>query len=135
MKHLTAALSVVFILTFCAITLAQDNAVDVSGTWVGDTDFPGTPQKDHVVLVLKKEGKTFTGTISAGDVKDIPLEKFSFEDQDSFRFEFVLPQGSKKVRVSVNLDYINDRVIGNKLMGAWSVESGEYDLLELQLKK
>jgi hypothetical protein len=49
--------------------------------------------------------------------------------------EFTMTQGENKIRISVKLDYISDRILGNQLMGAWSMETGVYGLLELELKK
>jgi hypothetical protein len=118
-----------------ANVFAQENMVDVRGTWVGDTDFPGTPGKDHVILVLKRDGTKYTGTITVGETKDAVLEKLEFKDEDSFNFEFNMVQGGDKLRISVKLDYVSDRILGNKLMGAWGMESGEYGILELELKK
>jgi hypothetical protein len=113
----------------------SQSVADVSGTWIGTTDFPNTPGKDSIVLTLKKQGDSFSGTIKVGQAKDVPCEKLAFSDEDSFSFEFVLDNGDSKVRIVAKLDYASDKLLGNKLMGAWTIESGEYGILELELKK
>ncbi len=42
--------------------------------------------------------------------------------------------GSKNV-VKVKLDVINDKLLGNSLMGAWTMDSGDYGRLELNSQK
>ena len=108
---------------------------DISATWVGTTDFPNTPDEDPVTLVLKKAGTSYTGTITVATAKEVPLENFKIEDEDSFTFEFLMPVGNDKVKVKARLDVITDKVDGNKLMGAWTMESGDYGSLDLTRKK
>jgi hypothetical protein len=108
---------------------------DIAATWVGTTDFPGTPNEDPVTLVLKKAGNSYTGTITVATAKETPLENFKLDDEDTFTFEFVMPVGDQKMRVKARLDVIEDRVLGNKLMGAWTADSGEYGSLDLSRKK
>lgn len=108
---------------------------DISATWVGTTDFPNTPDEDPVTLVLKKAGTSYTGTITVATTKEIPLENFKIGDEDSFTFEFMMPVGDNKVKVKARLDVVSDSVDGNKLMGAWTMDSGDYGSLDLTRKK
>ncbi len=134
MKRATiVALSGLFVTFAVGVLFAQ--VPDISATWVGTTDFPNTPDEDPVTLVLKKSGNTYTGTITVATAKETPLENLKFEDEDSFTFEFVMPVGTQKVRVKARLDIVSDSVDGNKLMGAWTMESGEYGSLDLTRKK
>jgi len=134
-RTIISALSVLLTVALGSILFAQENAIDLRGTWVGETDFPGTPGKDPVTLVLKREGTAYSGTISVGETRNAAIENITFKDDDSFSFEFTMTQGENKIRISVKLDYISDRILGNQLMGAWSMETGVYGLLELELKK
>ncbi len=108
---------------------------DISATWVGTTDFPNTPDEDPVTLVLKKAGDSYTGTITVATAKEVPVTNLKIEDEDSFTFEFLMPMGNDKVKVKARLDIISDKVDGNKLMGAWTMESGDYGSLDLTRKK
>jgi hypothetical protein len=135
MKRAMILLVSILFTSVMATTLYAQNAVDVSGTWVGTTDFPNTPDKDDVTLILKKQGTSFSGTITAGKLKDIPCEKLVFSDEDSFSFEFVLDTGDSKTRIAAKLNYESDTILGTHLMGAWSIESGEYGVLEFERKK
>ncbi len=108
---------------------------DISATWVGTTDFPNTPEEDPVTLVLKKAGTSYTGTITIATAKEISLENFKIGDEDSFTFEFMMPVGGNMVKVKARLDVVSDTVDGNKLMGSWFMESGDYGSLDLTRKK
>ena len=108
---------------------------DLSATWVGTTDFPTTPEEDPVTLVLKKAGDSYTGMITVATAKAVPLDNFKIEDEDSFTFEFVMPVGNDKVKVKARLDVVSDKVDGNKLVGAWTTENGDYGSLDLTRKK
>jgi hypothetical protein len=118
---------------FAGILLAQ--IPDISGTWVGTTDFPTTPDIDPVTLILKKAATSYTGTITVATAKEAALENFKIEDEDTISFTFVLLMGNDKVKVKARLDIINDKVDGNKLMGAWTMETGDYGSLDLTRKK
>ena len=113
----------------------QAKTLDVSGTWTGDTELPNSDTKDHVTLILKKAGDSFSGTITMLGAKDVAIENFSFEDEDTFEFQFTMTSGGNKNVVKVKLDVINDKLLGNSLMGAWTMDSGDYGRLELNPKK
>ena len=134
MKRATIFVLTVLCVAFLALTIYAQMP-DLSGTWVGDTDFPNTPDVDHVTLALKKAGDSYTGTITVATAKEVALENFKIEDEDTFSFDFVMPIGNDKAKVNAKLDIINDKVDGNKLMGAWTLDSGEYGSLELMRKK
>jgi hypothetical protein len=134
MKKATILVLSVLVMTFVAgILLAQ--TPDISGTWVGTTDFPTTPDIDPVTLILKKAGTSYTGTITVATAKEVVLENFKIEDDDTISFAFILPMGNDKVKVKARLDIISDKVDGNKLMGAWNMETGDYGGLDLTRKK
>jgi hypothetical protein len=132
-KAMILAFSALLVTCFAGILCAQ--IPDLSGTWVGTTDFPNTPDIDPVTLILKKAGTSYTGSITVANAKEVALENFKVEDEDTISFTFLLPIGNDKAKVKARLDIINDKVEGNKLMGAWTLETGEYGSLDLARKK
>jgi hypothetical protein len=134
MKTETILTLVVLLVTFSA-GLLPAQASDISGTWVGTTDFPNTPDIDPVTLILKKAGNSYAGTITVATAKEVALENLKIEDEDTVTFAFVLPIGNDKVKVKARVDILSDKVDGSKLMGAWTMETGEYGSLDLTRKK
>jgi len=137
MKKTRLWLQLAALMTFATLTYSaqQEKFPDITGTWVGETDFPATDEKDPVTLVLKKAGDTFTGTIAVGNGKETKLEDVKIEDEDTFSFVFSLSLGGETNLVKAKLDVISDRVIGNKLLGSWTTDDGSYGALDLQPKK
>jgi hypothetical protein len=124
------------LLTPLSATLwGQSGIADLTGTWVGRTEMPGTPDKVDVTLVLKKAGKDYSGTISLGGAKNADLLDFSWGDEDTIQFHFTMPDDGDPVRIKVKLDFVSDEILGNKLMGSWFRGDGTYGALDLQRKK
>jgi hypothetical protein len=134
MKPGTILILSVLWMTFAATALFGQTP-DISGTWVGDTEIPNSTDTSHVTLVLKKADASYSGTITLWNAKNAAIENFAFEDEDTFGFEFVMPSGTDKIRVKVRLDIIDDRLLGNKLMGSWVMEDGTYGSLDLARSK
>jgi hypothetical protein len=137
MKKATLLLQFVLLMAPATLTLPAQQAKfpDIAGTWVGETDFPATPEKDPVTLVLKKAGDSFTGTITVGKGKASALENVTIEDEDTFSFIFTLTMGQDQSKVKAKLDAIDDKLIGHKLIGSWAMDDGSYGTLELQPQK
>ncbi len=137
MKRKMVLACFVFCLLFAGSALYGQNdqppskTPDVSGTWTGETYLPGSDTKDKVILVLKKAGDKYSGTVTMLGAKEVPVEGFNFEDEDTFNFKFTLTNGDNKNVVSVKLDVINDKLLGDSLMGAWTIDTGDYGRLEL----
>jgi hypothetical protein len=134
MKRGTIWMFAALLTAFSAATLFGQTP-DISGTWIGDTEMPNSTDTNHVTLILKKADASYSGTITMAKAKDAAIENFAFEDEDTFNFEFVMPGDNAKIRVKVKLDIINDRLLGNKLMGGWVIEDGTYGSLDLQRSK
>jgi hypothetical protein len=132
-KAAILTLSLLLMTVFAGVLCAQ--VPDISGTWVGTTDFPNTADIDPVTLMLKQAGTSYTGTITVATAKEVALENFKIEDEDTISFTFLLLVGNDKVKVKARLDLITDKLIGSKLMGAWTLETGEYGGLDLTRKK
>jgi hypothetical protein len=134
MKRMTLGVFAVLFLAFSvAVLFAQ--TLDFSGTWVGETDFPNTPGIDRVTMVLKKAGNSYSGTIVIAKAAEVPLDNFKVEDEDTITFYFPIKTESGTVKVKARLDFLNDKVDGESLMGAWTMESGDYGSLDLKRKK
>jgi hypothetical protein len=134
MKRMTLGVFAVLFLAFSvAVLFAQ--TPDFSGTWVGETDFPNTPGVDPVTLVLKKAGNSYSGTIAISKAAEVPMENFKIEDEDTISFYFPIKTQGGTVKVKARLDFINDKVDGEKMMGAWTMESGDYGSFDLKRKK
>jgi hypothetical protein len=134
MKRMTLAVfAVLFIAFSMAILFAQ--TPDLSGTWIGETDFPTTPSVDAVTLVLKRAGDSYSGTIAIANAAEVPLDNFKVEDEDTITFYFPIKAEGGTVKVKARLEIINDKVTGEKLLGAWTMESGDYGSLDLKRKK
>lgn len=109
--------------------LAQN--VDLSGTWVGDTVTPASPDKDQLTLVLKKDGTSYTGTMSdtIGMVNQAALESVKIEN-GTLSFQFVAHTGDQEIRVTTTL-----KISGEKLVGSWVTETGDTGPVEMERKK
>jgi hypothetical protein len=135
MKRATILFLALLFVGFAAVALLAQQFPDISGTWVGDTDFPNTQEIDHVTLVLKKAGDSYSGTITVATAKEVALENVKIEDEDTFSFAFRMLVGKETVKVTAKLDVLNDKVMGHKLLGAWTMETGEYGSFDLEPKK
>jgi hypothetical protein len=122
-------LSVFFSIAAMGTLLGQGQ--DLSGTWVGSTDIPNMTEKDGLTLILKKDGSSYSGTITdtMGMLSDTVLEKVLLE-KETLRFEFLVNTGSQQIRVKTML-----KVSGGKMVGSWESEQGDTGALEMVLKK
>jgi hypothetical protein len=109
--------------------LAQN--VDLSGTWVGDTVTPTSPDKDQLTLVLKKDGTSYTGTISdaMGMVNQAALESVKIAN-GTLSFQFIARVGEQEIRVTTTL-----KISGDKLVGSWVTEAGDTGPVDMERKK
>jgi len=88
---------------------------DLSGTWVGETVVPNMIDKDQVMLVLKREAGSYSGTITdtMGMANAAPLEDVKFEN-DTLSAQFMVSNGGEYIRIWMTL-----KVTGDKLIGEW----------------
>lgn len=102
---------------------------DLSGTWEGTTYVPDAGD-DKVTLTLKKEGETYSGTVSdsMGLAVESKLENAQFKD-GTLTAEFIIFNGSDYVRISLVL-----KVKEEMLVGHWSDPGGETGSLEMKRK-
>jgi predicted DNA-binding transcriptional regulator len=92
--------------------LAQQKGDPLSGTWKGDWG-PSSTDRNAVIVVLKWNGKTLTGTVNPGP-DAIPIEKASFDPQ-SMKIHL------EATKTSPNFVYVIDGVVEkDKMTGSWS---------------
>jgi hypothetical protein len=128
-RAMILAVPAVLLALMAGLLLGQNT--DLSGTWVGDTVVPNSPDKDGVTLVLKKDGASYSGTFSdsMGMANEVALQNIKF-DKDTLTFEFVVFVGEAGLRISTTL-----KISGEKLVGSWVSEANDTGALELSRKK
>ncbi|MBZ5495242.1 MAG: hypothetical protein LAP85_02475 [Acidobacteriia bacterium] len=124
-----SVLAALFLFLMTGMLLAQN--ADLSGTWVGDTLIPNSTDKDFLTVVLKKDGVSYSGTItdSMGMANGAALEKIKFEN-GTLSFQFAIFDGQQNLRVSATF-----KVSGDKMTGSWETESGDTGSVTLERKK
>jgi len=130
MKHVTWMLFLgLLFMPAIAQLPAQDQ--DLSGTWVGSTAVPGMEERDNLTLVLKKDGSSYSGTLSdsMGMLTEAVLEKVKV-DMGAISFEFLAQTGGGPVRIRSTL-----KASEGKLVGSWESEGGDTGALEFVRKK
>lgn len=102
---------------------------DLTGTWEGSTYIPDSGD-DQVTLVLKKEGETYSGTVSdsMGMANESELENGKFVD-GTLTAEFTIFNGSDYMKIKLTLKLSGDLLVGN-----WESADGETGNLELKRK-
>lgn len=102
--------------------------VDLSGTWVGETEVPDAPEPDKVTLVLKQVDGEYEGTVTdslgmadEADCEDIELDG----NKLTMNFEIINPDG-EYIRI-----YVTMTVEGDTMKGYWESEDGNSSSMEL----
>jgi len=108
--------------------LAQQSADPLSGTWKGDWG-PSPTDRNAVILELKWNGKTLTGTVNPGP-EAIAIEKASF-DPKTMKIHL------EATKTSPNFVYAVDGVVEkDKMTGSWSRPNRKGDFqLTREVKK
>ncbi len=129
MKKLIFLLLLTAALVFCLGTLfAQET--DLTGTWEGTTYVPDAGD-DTVTMILRKEGDTYTGTVSdsMGMAVESKLENVQFKDGE-LKAEFVIFNGDEYVRIRFMLKFSE-----GMLVGYWADPGNETGSIELKRKE
>lgn len=131
MKKAASFLSLaLFILAICnGILLCQQ--VDLSGTWIGETEVPDAFEPDKVTLILEKTNGQYTGTVtdSMGMALEAELEDIEFENNE-LKANFIIFDGYEYTRI-----YFVLTVEGDTMKGRWESEGGDSAPIELQRQK
>lgn len=102
---------------------------DLTGTWEGSTYVPDSGD-DQITLVLKKEGETYSGTVtdSMGLANESALENAQYVE-GTLTADFMIFNGSEYIKIKLNL-----KLSGELLVGNWESEGGSTGSLELKRK-
>ena len=131
MKKLTS------ILTSAAFLLVLFNGavfcqrVDLTGTWLGETQVPDEIEPDKVTLVLQRTNGEYTGKVTDafGFAMESELQDVKFEDK-KLTANFFIYDGEAYVKISFTLTLEE-----GKLKGEWKSEEGDSAPIELHKKK
>ena len=112
-----------------AAGLTFGQSIDLSGTWVGETEVPDEVEPDVMTLVLKKEAGDYTGTItdSMGMLNEAACEDIKFVD-NKLTFNVEVDTGSEYLQV-----YLSFTVEGDTMTGFWEAEDGS--MAEVTIKR
>ena len=120
---------IIFIFTMsCGISFCQD--IDISGTWVGETEVPDMGV-DEMTLILEKEEGDYTGIISDsfGMLDETECEDIEFKDSN-LSFNFSIDDGYSTMTV-----YITLTLEGDTMTGYWETEDGGTGSIKLGKKE
>lgn len=131
MKKTTSILALLAFLLTLTYGISFCEEVDLSGTWVGTTEVPDTPEPDKLTLVLEKMDGEYSGTISdsLGFAEDAECEDIEFKE-NTLSFNFTIYDGSEYMQAYATL-----KVDGDKMSGYWELEDGTSSSVELERKK
>ena len=113
----------VLMILFLALTsgMGFPLAVDITGTWVGETEVPNELEPDIVTLVLSKEEGKYIGKVSdsMGMLQDTECENIVFED-NQLSLSFSVWTGEVSLDISMTL-----KVEGDVMEGIWEDSEGQ----------
>jgi hypothetical protein len=117
-------LVIILVLLLAAFTFAA--GADLSGTWEGDTEVDGAAV--DLILVLKKAGPSYSGTItdSAGYSDNSEIGNVKLEG-NQLSFTFMIFNGSENMAV-----YVEVEVVGSAMKGNWESEDGNSGSVKLE---
>jgi len=131
MKKAVSFLSLtVFLLIFSSgISLCQ--RVDLSGTWIGETEVPDAFEPDKVTLVLEKINGEYRGTVtdSMGMAQEAELENLEIKGNE-LKANFIVFDGYEYTRINFVLTFE-----GDTMKGRWESEGGDSAPIELHRQK
>ncbi len=131
MKKTASILSLLAFVMVLFNGAAYCHKVNLSGTWIGETEVPEGLEPDKVTLVLKKMNGEYTGNVtdSMGMADKAELEDIEFEDNE-LTANFLIFDGYENARI-----YFTLTVEGNTMKGFWESESGDSAIIELHRQK
>ena len=123
----------------CALTILVVGAasgfmfcqsVDLSGTWVGETEVPNAIEPDEMTLVIAKESGEYTAKISdaMGMLENTECEDLEFVE-NKLTFNCEVNTGEEYLIV-----YITLKVEDDAMTGYWESEDGDTGPVELKKK-
>lgn len=113
-----------------AAGLMFGQSVDLSGTWVGETEVPDAIEPDGMTLVITKEDGEYSAKISdtMGMLYNTECEDIEFIE-GNLTFNMAVDTGEEFLTV-----YITVKVEGDTMTGFWETEDGQTGSVELTKK-
>ena len=130
MKNITVFVTLtVFVLT-AAPGLMSGQSVDLSGTWVGETEIPDTIEPDVMTLVIIEEDGVYSAKVSdsMGMLDNTECKDIQFTE-NTFTFSCEVNTGEE-----YSIAYINLKVEGDIMTGFWEIDDGSTGPIELKKK-
>ncbi len=120
-----------FVFVFAAASgLMLGQSVDLSGTWVGETEVPDAIEPDKMTLVITKEGGEYSAKISdsMGMLDNTECEDLEFVE-NKLTFNIEVNTGEEYLTV-----YLTLKVEGDTMTGYWESDDGSTGSVEMTKK-
>ncbi len=126
--NVISALAVFVLVATTGLMFAQ--SMDLSGTWVGETEVPNAIEPDQMTLVITKESGEYSAKISdsMGMLANTECEDIEFVE-NKLTFNCEVDTGEEFLTV-----YIILKVEDSTMTGFWETEEGETGPVELTKK-
>lgn len=130
MKKITLLFTLTVFVLAAATGLMFGQSVDLSGTWVGETEIPDAIEPDVMTLVITKEDGEYSAKISdsMGMLINAECEDIEFKENE-LTFNCGVDTGEEFMTV-----YINVKVEGDTMTGFWETDDGSTGSIELTKK-
>lgn len=130
MKKITAQMALVAFVLAAVSGLTFGQSVDLSGTWVGETEVPDALEPDVMTLVISKENGEYSAKITdtMGLLENTPCEDIEFVE-GTLTFNCEVDTGEEFLTV-----YITLKVEEDTMTGYWEIDDGSTGPVELKKK-
>ncbi len=130
MKKITLFFTLAVFVLVAASGLMFGQSVDLSGTWVGETEVPDEIEPDEMTLVITKENEEYSAKISdsMGMLNNTECEDIEFKENE-LTFNCEVDTGEEFLTV-----YITLKVEGDTMTGFWESDDGSTGSVELTKK-
>lgn len=130
MKKITLFFTLTVLVLAAASGLMFGQSVDLSGTWVGETEVPDAIEPDEMTLVITKEDGEYSAKISdsMGMLNNTECEDIEFKENE-LTFNIEVNTGEEFMTV-----YLTLKVEGDTMTGYWESDDGSTGSVELTKK-
>jgi len=130
MKKITVIYTLTVFVLAVTSGLMFGQSVDLSGTWVGETEVPDAIEPDGMTLVIAKENGEYSAKITdaMGMLNNTECEDIEFIE-NKLTFNCEVNTGEEYLTV-----YITLKVEGDTMTGYWEVDDGSTGPVELTKK-
>lgn len=130
MKKFTVIYALAIFVLVATMGLMFGQSIDLSGTWVGETEIPDAIEPDVMTLVITKEDGEYSAKISdsMGMLVNTECEDFEFKENE---LTFNCGVDTEEEFMTV---YITVKVEGDTMTGFWETDDGSTGSIELTKK-